>query len=245
MKRIRTTAAFLLVFVPTALWADAAGDGWLAKMDDAMRAAKNSHGTQTMILIDKDGTRKERVIESWQEGDRSLARFRKPAAVACVGFLVLSPEEMYIYMPSFGKIRRIASHVRNQSFMGSDFSYNDMSRKRIDKEHTATVQQQDDATVTLKVVPKEGAEDDYDSRIVVLDKKTLFPRTIRFRKEGKDVKKMTVLGTEVVDGVRVITKVQMENLETGHKTIMEMKYDAVNKGVPRRIFSKRKLQRCK
>lgn len=237
----------ILVFLITFLLASPAGaaTNWLNKLDDAIRAADNSHGIQTMILIDADGNQKKRVIESWQDGDKSLARFREPAGVACVGFLVYSPEDMYIYMPSFGKIRRIASHIRNQSFMGSDFSYNDMSRKRIANDFTATVLKEDDKTVTLKVVPKKGVQDDYDSRTVVINKATDLPQQILFFSGGKVVKKMTVFQTKAIDGVNVITSMQMANLETGHKTRMEMAYDAVNKGVSKKIFSKRELQRCK
>lgn len=50
-----------------------------------------------------------------------------PGDVKGMQILVQSQSEMYIYLPAFRKVRRIAGHVRNQGFLGSGFTYDDMS----------------------------------------------------------------------------------------------------------------------
>jgi hypothetical protein len=52
-----------------------------------------------------------------------------PASEAGIAFLSLPDDLMYLYMPAFGRERRIASHVKNQSFAGTDFSYEDMEAR--------------------------------------------------------------------------------------------------------------------
>lgn len=34
---------------------------------------------------------------------------------------------MYVYLPAFGKVRRIASHTKDQGFLGLTFSQDDMA----------------------------------------------------------------------------------------------------------------------
>lgn len=50
-----------------------------------------------------------------------------PGDVKGMQILVQSQSEMYIYLPAFRKVRRIAGHVRNQGFLGSGFTYDDMA----------------------------------------------------------------------------------------------------------------------
>ncbi len=50
-----------------------------------------------------------------------------PGDVKGMQILVQSQNEMYIYLPAFRKVRRIAGHVRNQGFLGSGFTYDDMA----------------------------------------------------------------------------------------------------------------------
>ena len=44
-----------------------------------------------------------------------------------MNLLIRSPTQMYIYLPSFRKVRRVASHVQEQGFMGSAFDHAEVS----------------------------------------------------------------------------------------------------------------------
>lgn len=56
-----------------------------------------------------------------------LIRMTYPGDIKGMHILVQTKSEMYIYLPAFRKVRRIAGHVRNQGFQGSGFTYDDMS----------------------------------------------------------------------------------------------------------------------
>ncbi len=56
-----------------------------------------------------------------------LVRYTYPGDVKGMHVLVQSRDEMYIYLPAFRKVRRIAGHIRNQGFQGSGFTYDDMA----------------------------------------------------------------------------------------------------------------------
>ncbi|MCD4678217.1 MAG: outer membrane lipoprotein-sorting protein, partial [Desulfobacula sp.] len=99
----------------------------LQNVDKVLYSARDQQNTVTIILIDKDGDESISGADVIQKGnDMRLFRFTSPASQAGIAFLSLANDVMYIYMPAFGKERRIASHVKNQKFAGTDFSYDDM-----------------------------------------------------------------------------------------------------------------------
>lgn len=65
-----------------------------------------------------------------------LSLMTYPGDVKGMHFLVQSPSEMYIYLPAFKRVRRIAGHVRNQGFLGSGFTYDDLGISRWSKSYT-------------------------------------------------------------------------------------------------------------
>lgn len=65
-----------------------------------------------------------------------LFRFSKPIDVAGIAFLIhenaQNEDDIWMYLPSMGKTRRILSSNKHDSFMGSDFSYADLMAPRTD-----------------------------------------------------------------------------------------------------------------
>ena len=64
------------------------------------------------------------------DGDRLLIRFTFPNDIRGTSFLVWkhpkSEDERFLYLPSLGRVRRIAGSEAQESFVGSDFSYEDI-----------------------------------------------------------------------------------------------------------------------
>ncbi|HJT98359.1 MAG TPA: outer membrane lipoprotein-sorting protein, partial [Rhodanobacteraceae bacterium] len=71
-------------------------------------------------------------------GDRLLIRFTYPNDIRGTGFLVWEhPEpqiedERFLYLPSLGRVRRIAGAETQESFVGSDFTYEDISGRELE-----------------------------------------------------------------------------------------------------------------
>ena len=98
---------------------------------DTQNDAKDQFSIMKMTLFDKSDKKKTRkrilLTKAWNKRDKKrLIKFLSPADVKGFGFLVLEPdspsEKMYLYLPAFKKIRRIAGSAKSRSFMGSDFS---------------------------------------------------------------------------------------------------------------------------
>ncbi len=247
MKKIPaliSLAMFLLAFSTAKIYGDT-GQQWLKKVEETLNAPKDRVSTGTMILIDKSGVRKVRKTKMWQKGeDLKLTRFLSPADVKGTTFLSLSDTEMYLYMPAFHRIRRIASSAKNESFMGSDFTYEDMTMNKLTEKFNAKILKEDKDTVTLLLTPKPGSDVSYSKEIMVIDKKTCLPKKTDFyNKAGELEKTLTNLETKKIGKYWTITHMIMENHLTGHKTEIiteKIKFDV---GLPDRLFTKRMLRR--
>lgn len=97
---------------------------------------------QTLIIRDDKGRERVRklagVTKLYDNGDteKKLMRFLSPADVKGTGLLTYDYEkeddDMWLYMPSLRKTRRIVSSEKAKNFMGSEFSYADMTPPNLD-----------------------------------------------------------------------------------------------------------------
>ena len=101
-------------------------------------------------------------MRGWTRGEKdSLVRFVKPASDAGNATLKVG-DDMWIYTPKLERVIKLPYSMMAQSWMGSDFSYNDLAKSdQIINEYTHTLvdtQQQDGHTVyTIDSVPKPDA----------------------------------------------------------------------------------------
>ncbi|MDR2152974.1 MAG: outer membrane lipoprotein-sorting protein [Helicobacteraceae bacterium] len=92
-----------------------------------------------MILIDGSNKSRERLMWQFRKTDGDLTKksifFVEPADVKSTGFLTFDRKEgdddQWLYLPSLKKTKRIASSDQSGSFMGSDFSYNDLNDRNL------------------------------------------------------------------------------------------------------------------
>ncbi|MCK4330296.1 outer membrane lipoprotein-sorting protein [candidate division WOR-3 bacterium] len=222
------------------------GDEILKKAENAINAPKDRTATMKLTLIDKDGDSKVRDIKIWQLGkEKRLIKFLSPADVKGVGFLVLSDNEMYLYMPAFKKIRRIASHVKNESFMGTDFSYNDIGKCQYTKDFTAEIKEETEKEYVLELIPLPKSDVDYTKLIMWVSKSNHIPSKVEYyNKKGTLLKVMKNENIEKVDGYWTPKKIIMEIIKTRHKTVMELIMVVHDTGLEDDIFTKRMLKRA-
>jgi hypothetical protein len=87
-----------------------------------------------MRLFDRAGRLRERALTIHSlrmgSGDRTLLRFSYPNDIKGTGFLVWehpgADDERFLYLPALGRVRRIAGGEKQESFVGSDLSYEDI-----------------------------------------------------------------------------------------------------------------------
>ena len=96
----------------------------------------------TMVLRDRRGRESVRqmrfkVLEVPGDGDKSLFVFDQPRDVRGTALLthahVNAQNDQWLYLPALKRVKRISAARRSGSFMGSEFSYEDMSPPEIEE----------------------------------------------------------------------------------------------------------------
>ncbi len=161
MKRsVIALSIALLLAAPAAASAAPSAKQILAKMERKMNNFKDLTLKWT-LTVKHPGKKKTKVkfkVITRPKGQR-LVRMTYPGDVKGMHILVQSKSEMYIYLPAFRKVRRIAGHVRNQGFQGSGFTYDDMSIAMWSTWYTPTLTKQTAKHwyITAKLKPGKSA----------------------------------------------------------------------------------------
>src|SRR5689334_6744260 len=113
-----------------AAYADDAGDKALAKVETAMNSATSHYFEYEAVTTEAGKADKKVGLNVWMKGEKRYTEFTAPADLKGTKVLILSPTEMYVYLPSFGKVRRIASHTNDQSTFGITFSQDDLATQK-------------------------------------------------------------------------------------------------------------------
>lgn len=218
---------------------------------DAVKEAQSSRSIVKMDLIAKDGKTETMAIEriSYQsEGDLySIILFSSPASVKDTRFLSIEyadkTDDKWIYLPALRKSRRIAAGEGGSSFMGTDFSYDDMDKRDIDKYDYTMISSDekysDYSCWVIEAAPKTGTDSDYSKTVLWIDKTTLISVKIDiYDKSGALLKTDTAEQIAQVQGYWTIIKNRMINHQTGHQTILEIKKLVFDLEIDPKIFSK-------
>ena len=210
---------------------------------------------QTMELIPAKGQTRVRELEiTGADRDglrRSLLRFTAPADIKDTGFLTLEDgqggTEQFLYLPALKRTRRIVAGQKSRSFVNTDFTYEDMERRPVeDSEHAINGEESIGGVACwiLETRPKPTSESQYTLIRAWVAKEMLLPLKVDFFTGGPDpVKRYTVLQLENIQDIWTETKVSMEDLDSGHKTVLETKQIVYNTGVQDSVFTVQALER--
>ena len=115
----------------------------LAKeLEVANRGFVGESSEMEMILIDayKSKTVRQmtgKTMETKSDGDKSLMVFQNPKDVKGTKMLTHThkkgDDDQWLFLPSLRRVKRISSRSKTSSFMGSEFSYEDLGSQEIDK----------------------------------------------------------------------------------------------------------------
>ena len=212
----------------------------LKNMDNVLYAPKDMTGTNTIILIDKNGKQETREAYIKQKGnDKRIMRFTAPASQAGIAVLSLPNDVMYLYLPAFGKERRISSSVKNQNFAGTDFSYDDMESKPYVEKYTPKLINTEGNAYVLELTPK--GQSDYSKIIVHINKTYFYPEVMEFYDKGNTKIKVAKYTFKKVGEYWNPVEIEMTNLKKNHTTKMQMSDVKYDTGLSDDEFTVRKL----
>ena len=239
MKKIVLTLLTTLA-MPTLVLAMTADEIMLQV--DQVTEPSSMKSNMTMVLVDSKGKQRVRSMQSVSADidgvDKSLLFFLEPSDVKGTGFLMFDydaaeqADDQWMFLPSLKKAKRIASGDKTGSFMGSDFSYSDMSKRNLD-EWSYKLLKEDDVNgvkvwviestpVSEAVVEKTG----YTKAIAYVRQDNFhIIRGISYLQKQGDVKLMNISASTDIGNYWLATETQMitqKNGQTVHRTLMKI-----------------------
>ncbi len=213
----------------------------LKKVDDITTAANDATQYLTITLTSKSGKTQQRKAVLMQKGDnKRLFKFSEPAAQKGIGFLSLPNDLMYLYMPAYGKERRIASSAKNQKFAGTDMTLDELEAKKYSEEYNAKLLSSSNGLYTLELTPKGKSQ--FSKIVLKVNSKTYVPTAIDYyNKGGKKIKYSTL--NFVKQGKYWYPKeAVVKDLKTNHSTKMVVTSIKFDQGLSDDKFTVRYLK---
>lgn len=233
------TLALLLCLLSAPLSAVQAGQADELMMQSHLAyyyAGDGGRARVAMTISDPKGRTRER--EFWilrrdiaDMGDqRYYTYFLKPADVARTAFLVHKKAEAnddrWLYIPALDLVKRIAADDRHTSFVGSDFSYEDISGRlpALDSHEMGDVDSLlGRVTVKVKSSPIDAKTSKYAYKLSWIDQDSKLPlREDYFDKNGDVVRRFSVGKVETIDGILTATERTMTDLKDGRFTTLQL-----------------------
>ena len=253
----------LAFFSPAYLYADDAKARAIMEKVDARDDGDNQTSKMEMILIDKRGNERIRKIHSmtkdFGEDTHRIMFFLQPADVKNTGFLTYDYDEhdkdddQWLYLPALKKSKRISTSDKSGSFMGSDFSYSDMTQRNLeDYDFTLKKEMQVNGhdVWLIESVPRTEdviEETGYTKSLAFVRKDNyVVIRAVNWVKKGKKLKYMEITDLEEIDGIWTTKEIQMSTKKGKtllHKTILKFSDIKYNQNLDDNIFSVRRLEK--
>jgi len=174
--------------------------------------------------------------------------FLSPADVKGSSFFKIEyddkDDDMWIYLPALGKIRRIASSAKNGSFMGSDFTYEDMGDRKV-KDYSYKILK--DETFEgkecwiIESIPLAGVSTDYSKIISWVWKDDHYQIKEEFYNKKGTLKKIKTAELIKIKNYWVPKKIVMNDLSVTHKTELVFDKMEVDTGLDPKIFDQNNM----
>jgi len=229
-----------VIHLPADALADEADDSPSARQIvarvDSVARAESSEGIVLQTITTTGGEEREfRIRVFTKDGnDKMLFRYLEPARVEGVSFLMLDDgKDIWSYFPSTDRVRHLASHVKRQKMMGSDFSYEDMgSSSSFAADYDATLAGTEDCEGNvcyhLTLTPYDS--DCAYSRVEIWADTSLYVplRVDYYDDDGELLKRLLVADIRIIDAHPTPMHYVMTNLQDDSRTtmrIVEIEYD--------------------
>ncbi|MCK5110067.1 MAG: outer membrane lipoprotein-sorting protein [Arcobacteraceae bacterium] len=220
-----------------------------------------------MQLIDKNGHKRIRDMKTFSkdkgEDELKLIFFLSPSDVKNTAFLTYDyadddkDDDQWLYLPALNKTKRIPASDKDSSFMGSDFSYSDMTEPvlndytfKILKESVVKRKSGNEKVWQIEVTPKNQEvidETGYLKSIAyVRQDNYMVTRAKYYLKKAGRVKYMDVKKVEKIDGIDVATQTTMttkKGKRTIHKTILIQSDVKMNQDLKEELFTVRTIEK--
>jgi len=207
-----------------------------------------------MILLDKKGYERKRQLETYTKDYGKLIKtyikFTEPADIRGTAFLSIENEgkdnTQYLYLPALGRARRIVSSQKKLRFVNTDYTYEDMQRRRPEEDRHRFLREEacgrGETCAVIESVPKNNSQ--YTKRISWVERnKEIILRTDFYGRNGRMIKRFQVLSVKKIENIWTAVDMIMKDFITNHKTELKIESISYNRGIDDEMFSLRALEK--
>ncbi len=234
-------------------------------MDRSFKTTKlaGAEMLSTLTIIDGQGRERVREIASVSKlfdagaTEKRLIRFLSPADVEGTGFLTFDYEDrdddMWLFMPALRKTRRIVSTEKAKNFMGSEFTYADMTPPVLDDFSYRLMGEVDEDGIScweIEMIPvseEVADETGFSKRVVRIGQQDFVIRhALYFDLDGAEHKELTVHEIREVDTVHHKYRplhMTMRNHQNDRRSVLRVSKIVFNPEVKDEYFTTRYLER--
>jgi len=240
----------------------------LSALDIVQKSAKSDKveswsARVAMRLIAKNGSERirESVISNKLQPNgtdmQRLVHFLSPADINGTKILIheqsKAHDDIWIYLPSMKKVRRLLSNNQKDSFMGTDFSYTDITTPKVNDYVHTLLRREDVDGATCYVIESVPITEDtrkdtgYSKSVTWIRVDTY----VRIKAElydlsGSPYKSMRVHTLREIDTQRkkwLPEHIEMRNLQSGHATVITFNDIKTGTAIGDRLFAPNSLDK--
>jgi hypothetical protein len=225
---------------------------------------RDSRAEMRMRLFDRQGRVRERSMTlltlrgAAGAGDKTLVRFLYPNDIKNTGLLVWehadAGDERFLFLPALGRVRRIAGEEKQESFAGSDLSYEDIGGRDM-ADYTYTFADENAAWTApdgsrhsawaLESRAKEPDADFPRSVSLVPKDRFIIVHADIFNPRNERAKVFDAKQLQRVDGIWTVLDLVVSNERQHTRTELTTTSIRYNVGLTENDFSRRQLETLK
>lgn len=225
---------------------------------------RDSRAEMRMRIFDRQGRPRERTLTlmtlrgAGAAGDRTFVRFLYPNDIKNTALLVWehdnADDERFLYLPALGRVRRIASEEKQESFAGSDLSYEDIGGRDVGDytyafaNENATWTAPDGTRSPAWALESKASDVNADfprSISLVLKDRLIVVHAESFNRRNERTKVFDVRRLERVDDIWSVLELVVVNERQNTRTELTTTSLRYNTGLTDNDFSRRQLESVK
>ncbi len=230
-----------------AMEADRRDQGWQDQATRSKMILRNRRGDE--VVRQMHG----KALEVKGDGDKTLIVFDSPRDVKGTAFLSythsLKPDDQWLYLPALKRVKRISSSNKSGPFMGSEFSYEDISSQEVAKYKYRYLRDEvynGRAVFVMERYP-QYKKSGYSKQVVWIDKEMYLPLKIDYYDRKKRLLKTMTQHDfkKYLDRFWRPSRLEMVNHRNGKSTTLIWESYKFKNGFTARDFDRSSLKRAR
>ena len=196
---------------------------------------------------------KSKRLEVLGDGDKSLMVFESPRDVKGVAILSFShktsSDDQWLYLPALKRVKRIASKNKSGPFLGSEFTFEDLSSQEIEKYSYRFLRDENLNAKPNHVIERIPLDpySGYTKHIDWIDKENYLVQKVEYYDRKSFHLKTGTFSDykQYVNKIWQASSMEMVNHQNKKKTVLIFKEIAYSTGLSEKDFSQNSLKRSR